>query len=130
MKALTELLAEYEGPLTADFQRVYNLRLIEAVRSRTWDELVDLIQWLPPGSAYQASREGNLALFSWTAVEDLLLGVANLLQHNTFVTAQVQSTKKIKSPKPISGPRGDKKSSGATQDANAIAKAFLDAQKG
>ncbi len=130
MKVLSQLLTEYEGPLTADFQRVYSLRLIDAVWSRTWDELLDLIRWLPSGSAFVSAREGNPGLFSWTATDDLLLGLINLVQHNTYVTAQTQSTKKIKAPKPIPGPRGDSKSSGEKQDANAIAKALLDAQKG
>lgn len=130
MKVLSQLLTEYEGPLTADFQRVYNLRLIDAVKSRTWDELLDLIRWLPTGSAFISAKEDKPGLFNWTATDDLLLGLVNLVQHNTYVTAQVQSTKKIRAPKPIPGPRGDSKSSGEKQDANAIAKALLDAQKG
>lgn len=127
---MSDLLSAYEGPLTADFQRVYGLRLIDAVRSRTWDELLDLVQWLPPGSALHSAREGKPGLFAWTHTDDLILGVANLLMHNTYATIQVQSPKKIKAPKPIPGPRGDTKSSGDKQDANAIARAFLDAQGG
>lgn len=116
--------------MTADFQRVYGLRLIDAVRSRTWDELLDLIQWLPPGSALSSAREGKPGLFAWTHTDDLILGVANLLMHNTYATIQVQSRKQLKAPKPIPGPRGDTKSSGDKQDANAIARALLDAQEG
>lgn len=129
-RALSDILETGEGALTADFQRVYGLRLIDAVVSRTWDELLDLIRWLPPGSAFQANREGKLELFYWTPTEDLLLGIANLITHNTYVTAQVQTPKKLKAPKPIPGPRGDTKSSGDKQDMNAIAKMFLDSQKG
>jgi hypothetical protein len=127
---LSDLLDEYEGPLTADFQRTYNLRLIDAVRSRTWDELLDLIKWLPPGSALNSAREGNPGLFAWTPTHDLLLGIANLLQVNTHATVQVQHTRKVPVPKPIPSPRGDTKSSGDKQDMNAIARGFLDAQKG
>jgi hypothetical protein len=130
VKALSDLLEEYEGPLTADFQRVYNLRLIDAVRSRTWDELLDLIRWLPPGSAMHSARQGKPGLFTWTATEDLLLGIANLVLHNTYTTAQVQSAKKLPVPKTIPSPHGDTKSSGDKQDANAIARGFLNAQKG
>lgn len=129
MKALSDLLDEYEGPLTADFQRVYGLRLIDAVRLRTWDELLDLIKWLPPGSAMHSAREGKPGLFQWTATQDLLLGIANLVLHNTYTTAQVQSPKKLKVPKPIPSPHGTK-SSGDNQDANAIARGLLNAQKG
>lgn len=129
MKALSDLLSEHEGPLTADFQRVYGLRLIDAVRSLSWDELLDLIRWLPPGSAMHAAREGSDGLFTWTPTQDLLLGIANLLSYNTYTTAQVQSPKKLPVPKPIPGPR-DKKSSGSKQDMNAIARGFLNAQKG
>lgn len=130
MKALSDLLSEFEGPLTADFQRVYGLRLIDAVRSRSWDELLDLIRWLPPGSAMHSVREGKPGLFNWTATEDLLLGIANLVLHNTYTVAQVQSPKKLKIPKPIPSPRGDTKSGGDNRDANAIARGFLNAQKG
>lgn len=130
VKALSDLVEEYEGPLTADFQRVYNLRLIDAVRTRTWDELLDLIKWLPPGSAMSSAREGKPGLFSWTPTHDLLLGIANLVLHNTYTTAQVQSSRKLPVPKPISSPRGDTKSSGDKQDMNAIARGFLDTQKG
>lgn len=130
MKALSELIEEYEGPLTADFQRVYGLRLIDAVASRSWDELLDLIRWLPPGSAMHSAREGQPGLFTWTPTQDLLLGIANLVLHNTYTTAQVQSPKKLPVPKPIPSPRGDTKSSGDKQDANAIARAFLNSQKG
>ena len=130
MKVLSDLLEEYEGPLTADFQRTYNLRLIDAVRSRTWDELLDLIKWLPPGSAMHSAREGKPGLFTWTPTEDLLLGIANLVLHNTYTSAQVQSARKLPVPKPIPSPHGDTKSSGDKQDMNAIARGFLNAQKG
>lgn len=130
MKALSDLISEFEGPLTADFQRVYGLRLEDAVWSRSWDEMLDLIRWLPPGSAVQSAREGKPGLFNWSATEDLLLGIANLVLHNTYTTAQVQSAKKLPVPKPIPSPRGDTKSSGDKQDANAIARGFLNSQKG
>ena len=130
MKALSDLLEEYEGPLTADFQRVYGLRLVSAVRSRSLDELLDLIRWLPPGSALHSAREGKPGLFMWTPSEDLLLGIANLVLHNTYTTAQVQSPRKLKAPKSIPSPRGESKSNGDKQDANAIARALLEAQKG
>lgn len=130
VKTLSDVLAKHEGALTADFQRVYGLRLIDAVNARDLDELLNLIQWLPSGSAFHADRDGKPELFGWTPTEDLILGVANLLMHNTYVTAQVQSPKKLKTPKPIPGPRGDTKSSGEKQDMNAIARGFLNAQKG
>ena len=129
-KAMSDLLAEFEGPLTADFQRVYGLRLEEAVKLRSWDELLSLINWLPPGSALHSAREGKPGLFTWTPAEDLLLSIANLVMHNTYATIQVQSPKKIKPPKTIPGPRGDSKSSGDRQDANAIARGLLNAQEG
>lgn len=116
--------------MTADFQRVYGLRLIDAVRLRTFDELLDLIKWMPPGSAFVAAREGKPGLFTWTPTQDLLLALANLILYNTYTTAQVQSVKKLKVPKSIPSPRGDTKSSGDKQDANAIARGFLNAQKG
>jgi len=129
-KALSDLLEDYEGPLTADFQRVYGLRLESAVQERSFDELLDLIKWLPPGSAFQASREGKPELYAWTQNEDLLLALANLLMFNTHTTAQVASSKPLRAPKIIPSPRGDTKSSGDKQDLNAIARGFLNAQKG
>jgi hypothetical protein len=129
VKALSDLLSEFEDPLTADFQRVYGLRLEDAVRDREVDEILSLVKWLPPGSALHASRSGKPGLLLWTPTEDLLLGIANLVLNNTYVTAQSQSTKKIKVPKSIPSPRGDK-TTGDRQDMNAIARGFLDAQKG
>jgi hypothetical protein len=130
VKVLSDLLEQYEEPLTADFQRTYNLRLIDAIRSRTWDELLALVKWLPPGSAMHSAREGKPGLFDWTPTQDLLLGIANLIQINTHATVQVQTPKKVKEPKTIPSPRGDTKSSGDKQDANAIARGLLNAQKG
>lgn len=116
--------------MTADFQRVYGLRLISAVKGRTFDELADLIKWLPSGSAFHAAQASNPKLFGWSATEDMLLGIMNLIVHQTYVIAQVQSPKKIPVPKSIVGPRGDQKASADKQDMNTIARGFLDAQKG
>lgn len=127
----------YEGELTADFQRVYALRLIDAVIERDPQELLDLIRWLPPDSAFLAAKQSNSStqaqqLFQWSTQQDLLLKQVNLTQELIWVLAQVNSKKKIARPEPISGPHGSpetKKVSGG--DANAFARMLLaQAKKG
>lgn len=135
MRTLADFLEEYEGPLTADFQRVYGLRLVSAVEERTTEEITDLIEWLPTGCAFHASMEAKgdtraaRRLFEWDTSKELLLGALNTIRHQSYVIAQVQSPKKIAVPKSVPGPR-DKKSSGDKTDMNAIARAFMQAQGG
>lgn len=135
MKGLLSLLAKHEGPITADFQREYGLRLVDAVVTRTVTEIIDLILWLPDHSAFRASiqTDGNvdkaLKLFGWTVDKELMLGLLNVARHQTYVLSQVNSPKKIKPPEEIPGPRG-KTPVRKSNDANDIARAMLRAQKG
>lgn len=136
-RALSDILTAHEGPLTADFQRVYGLRLVSAVTDRDESELLDLVQWLPRGSATHAAIEARgdgskaRALFGWTPVEDLTLGLVNLIAHQTYVLAQVNSPKKIQAPQPVPGPRGSTPNGPKRSDASAIARGLLaQAQKG
>lgn len=120
--------------MTADFQREYGLRLIDAVRDRTEDEVLDLIFWIKDGSAAEAVRDSNgdktkaRAGFGWSVGEELSLALVNLVSHQTYALTQIHSQKKLKVPVPIPGPNGKKPSKG--QDASAMAQAFLAAQKG
>lgn len=97
-------------------------------------EILDLIEWLPPGSAFHAVLEakGNAAkahqLLAWTHESDLLLALAKLISHQTYVLAQVNSKKKLAEPKPIVGPRDTARKSGSG-DATAMARAMMAAQK-
>jgi hypothetical protein len=101
---------------------------------RDEQELIDLIIWLPPGSAFGSLLEanGNLtkahSLYGWSQKEELLLGIANLISEQTWVLAQSNSKKKIPEPKPVPGPRSKSRPSGT--DANAIARSLLAAQGG
>jgi hypothetical protein len=121
--------------MTADFQRQYGLRLEDAVVSRTETELEDLVTWLAPGSAMHvlAGAKGSLPaalkVYGWSVDADLLLSLANLISHQTYVVAQVQSAKKLKPPEPIKGPRGKTQKSAQTS-AGAMARKLLAEQKG
>lgn len=135
-RGMSDLLEVYEGPLTADFQRVYGLRLIQTVVTHELDELLSLITWLPSGCAYHATleSEGDLerarSLLGWTPLQDLTLGLANLVSHQTYVISQTNSSKRLKPPTPVPGPRGTKPTTQTTRSATGIARAFLEAQKG
>lgn len=133
-RILADLLERYEGPLTADFQRVYGLRLVDAVTDRTEEEILDLVFWLPDGSATMAMKEAGLVKdkarkhFGWTITQELNLALVNLTSYQTYAIAQGQSPRKIPVPKTIPGPSGEKPKKG--QDASAIAHRLLAAQKG
>jgi hypothetical protein len=122
--------------LTADFQRVYGLRLVLAVETHDEDELLELVIWLPAASALHSCIEAKgdptkaRQLFGWDAQADLSLGIANLIAHQTFVLAQVNSQKRITEPEPITGPRASHKPRSNLNDAGGIARALLQAQKG
>lgn len=130
---MSDVLEEFEGPLTADFQRHYGIRLLTAVREREFAELLDLVLWLPRDSAFRASVEAKgdetkaRQVFGWNAVEDILLGIANMTSHQTYVLQQVNSQRRVQQPKPIVGPRGLKPANSGS-NATGIARALLAAQ--
>lgn len=101
------------------------------MNDRTEAELLDLIQWLGPGSAFVASRSNSvnpLALNRWTHIEDLLLSLVNLTQHQTYVLRQINNKKKESVPEPVLGPRG-KTPTKKRNDADSMARAQLAALK-
>jgi hypothetical protein len=110
--------------------------LLEAVDSRTEDEFLDLITWLPKDSAWLALAEakGDLkraqSLYGWSTDQELTLGLLNLIQHQTYVIQQVQTPKKVQPAKEIKGPRSKTPRMPKAMDANAIARGFMNAQKG
>jgi len=130
VKGLARILAEHEPALTADFQREYGLRLVEAIRTRTLAEIEDLIVWLPKESAFRASfSPGDSAQnWSWSDSEELLLLLANMVSVQTHVVQQVNSPKKLPKPDLIQSPRtqGQKPS---RADADNQARAMLAAIK-
>jgi len=91
-----------------------------------------MIQWLPSESAFRASVKAKgdipkaMEFYGWTTQEELLLGLYNRMNENTWVTAQVASKKKIPKPKPAKGPGEPRR----TGDASAMARSLLDNQKG
>ena len=107
---------------------------MDAIREREFSELLDLVLWLPKESAFRASVEakGDEAkarkVFGWNAVEDLLLGIANMTSHQTYVLQQVNSQKRVQQPKPIAGPRGLKPNAAPGTSATGMARALLAAQ--
>lgn len=116
---------------------MYNLRLADALDDRTEDELESLILWLPVTSAFRAlaQAEGDLSrgleLFGWTQEDQVWLELLNLVNHQTYVIAQAASSKKMKAPEPISGPRTPKKTEQTSPtNAGAMARALIAAQKG
>lgn len=92
---------------------------------------MDLILWLPPGSAFSAVREAGgvnnraTQLFGWTADSEFRLGQLNLLQKISYILEQVNSKNNVTVPKPIPGPRSKPD---PTTDANAIARKLMAAQ--
>jgi hypothetical protein len=130
VRALIGLLAVGEGPLTADFQRVYNLRLQSVVLDREPDEIFHLVKWLPPDCAYfsHAAHPENLerarALYHWSEEKEILLQIFNVLQHSDYVHTQSGSKTKVPMPDPVPSPRSEVQKAKAN-DANSIAMSLL-----
>lgn len=134
VKGLLRLLAEYESPLTADFQREYGLRLRDVVLERTPDEVGDLILWLPPDAAFPIRyRSKNLDQarrdWMWPDDRELTLALINLMITQTHVIQQVQSSKKLKSPTWVDSPREGQKPTRTRADADSMARALIAAAK-
>lgn len=119
-----------EGALTADFQREYHMRLVDAVNTLPDDELLNLINWLRADSAYMTLRRANndalkaRSLMGWDVNTDVLFQILNLSQHQIYMTAQAASSKKLAPPEPLKHPLAEKSRSG-NGDASAFAKSFL-----
>jgi hypothetical protein len=99
------------------------------VNDRTETELLDLIQWLGPGSAFLAAKANKNTPFAynkWGHIENLLLSIVNLIQHQTYVLRQINNPKKEKVPDPVSGPSGQTPAK-KRNDANDMAKAQIQA---
>ena len=131
MRGLARILAEHEPALTADFQREYGLRLVDAIKTRTLTEIEDLIVWLPKESAFRASfMPGESAQsWNWSDQEELLLLVANMILNQTHVLQQVNSPKKLKQPEMIDSPRTQGQKPVTRSDADSQARAMLAAIK-
>lgn len=111
------------------------MSLYTALESIDYDELLEMIRWLPRDSAMFAVQQagGSIAkaqeLFGWNTIEDLMLGQINLTQHLIYVIKQVNSQKKVQPPESVSGPRGQAPNKSKGQDANTMARALLQAQR-
>lgn len=130
MKGLLRLLAEYESPLTADFQRVYGLRLRDVVLERTPSEVGDLVLWLPSDSAFRVrygekSETDAAKRWAWSDENELLLSLVNLTIAQTHILRQVNSTKTLKAPDLLESPREGQKPSRTRTDADTTARAML-----
>jgi hypothetical protein len=97
--------------------------------------LLDLIEWLPSGSALHSCLEagGDLVkarkLFGWSIQEELLLALVNRASVQTYILAKVNGAKNVPKPDIEYGPRG-KKPQGGKSDVNSIAQGLLKQQKG
>lgn len=114
---------------------MYGLRISQAIQDREDEEVLDLITWLPPGSALHSMMEANgvlkkaLTLYGWDTGHELSLAIVNLVRHQTYVIQQTQSPKRIPVPPLTPGPRPRKRQVEKGMDADAIARGFLQAAK-
>jgi hypothetical protein len=130
------LIERFEGSLTADFQSVYTLRLADAVRDRTTDEVWDLVLWLPRGSCFRSEYEAggdpqkSRELHGWTRSDQLGLNLLNVSRIQAWILAQSHSEKKIPFPEEVLGPwPNPKKTVSKKDDANAMARSLLRLQE-
>lgn len=113
---------------------MYTLRLSDAVRDRTFDEVWDLIMWLPRGSAFRSAfaaggnPDGARELFGWTTQDEIGLALVNLSQEQSWILAQSHSKTKIPRPVPLTGPGSPAKKPDRKYDATAMARSLLSQQ--
>lgn len=137
-RTILDLLEEYEGQLTADFRRFYSLRLTDSVLTTDYDEVINLIQWLPAESAFvvsaQCKGDTKLArgLIGWSTTDDLILTLMNMTNYQTYVISASAGNKRAKPPTEIKNPRvqSQKPRRGSGGDASDFARALLAQQKG
>lgn len=99
---LLDLLTESGGAVRADLLRFYGLRFDPRNPDLPWDELRDLVSFLPRESATVRVVEGERA--RWGEVEHLLAVVIDVLNGQAWQFAAANSKKKPKRPKPYPRP--------------------------
>jgi len=92
-------LDRHEAVLVADFRRFYGVRLRDEVHSADWDELLNLVLWLPPESGYAISKQAKdeqeaRSFLGWSSTDDLLWRLDQRLTVLTNVLISANSEKR------------------------------------
>jgi hypothetical protein len=100
--ALCELIDAHGAPLLADFRRVYQLDLADALFGpdpMAPRLLLALVEELPDDSALAAAVRGGPEHRGWTVTAHLLACVIDAVGEAAWVTAQANSRKRIRRPR-------------------------------
>lgn len=115
-RLLEELVEEHGSVLIADLQRYFQVDLGLTVSGEGYSprRILVFVENMPHGSKTYAAIGKEKEAEGWDTQAYLLAGLVDAVRENTFVTAQVQSKKKLKRPEPmdVPGRKAQKKSKG------------------
>ncbi len=109
---LCELIDAHGAALLADFRRFYHLDLADALFG---DEpmaprlLLALAEELPDESAFAAAARGGAQHRGWTVTAHLLAAVIDAVHEAAWVTAQANSKKRLRRPRPFPRPATERR---------------------
>ncbi|AEV52147.1 RGL3 [Rhodococcus phage RGL3] len=125
---LAKLIDEHGGALVADLRYFYGVDLRDAVREiplYTPRYILELVRYLPTDSAYVAEKRGGQKYRGWDIRTYLQAASVNATREVGFITAQVNSKKRLTDPPLVETPdsedREQRKRVEARQAPNAFA---------
>lgn len=133
---IQRLLDDHGGALYSDFQRFYQLDLLECLyNTHTPNQIVDLILWLPDESALQASLQGGQKFKGWGADRFLSAYTLETLMHlhHSFILSNTdkKNAKSVPQFQPLEIPGRDTKKLTKPRDGRfgGMVKTLLEQQK-
>lgn len=131
-RLLAELVDEHGSILVSDLQQYFQADLGETVSGEGFSPLriLAFLEGMPVGSKSYAALAHEEKAVGWDTQAYLLAGLVDAVRENTYVTAQLQSKKKLKRPEPIDTPGTRKKEAPVNLFAQMAAKQLEAAKKG
>lgn len=111
---LAKLIDEHGGALVADLRYFYGVDLRDAVREIPLYSpayILELIRYLPVDSAYVAEKRGGQVFRGWDIRTYLQAATVNATREVGYITAQVNSKKKLSVPELVQTPDSEKRES-------------------
>lgn len=112
-RALAGLVDDLGSILISDLQFYFQADLGKTVSGEGFSprRILAFVEGMPPASRTFAALGDDARTEGWDTQAYLLAGLVDAVRENTFVTAQIQSKKKLKRPDPIDVPGNKKKKS-------------------
>ncbi|AWY06008.1 tail assembly chaperone [Rhodococcus phage Rasputin] len=124
---LAKLIDEHGGALVADLRLFYGVDLRDAVAEiplYTPRYILELIRFLPTDSAYVAEQRGGQKYRGWDVRTYLAAASVNATREVGFITAQVNSKKRLSEPPMVETPDSEDREQRKRQEARKGPSAF------